>query len=295
MRSGQRSANRQPAAGSIAADATPLRTSIRSRVVGGRVGNRLEQQARVRMQGALEHALCRALLDDLPRVHDEHVVRDVTRAGEIVGDVEEREVLVLLQVEHQVENADADRDVEHRGRLVGHEHGRLHGERSRDRDALPLAARQLVRVLVDVALGRHQPDRRQQLVDVLVDVCALRDAVDLQGAGEMVVDRLDRVQRSERILEDHLHLRPVMQDVAAATDVRHVLALEEDAATRRLVQAGEHARHGALAAAALADERGDRARAQREGDVVDGMQAAAADEAVACGEVLRQSADLDRP
>ena len=257
----------------MAADAAPLRTSIRSRVSSRRVGNRLEQQARVRMQGALEHAFCRTLLDDLTGVHDEHVVRHVTRAGEIVGDVEEREALVFLQVEDQVEDADPDRDVEHRGRLVGDEHGRLHGERSRDRDALPLAARQLVRVLVDVALRRHQPDRRQQLVDVLVDVCALRDAVDLQGACEMVVDRLDRVQRSERILEDHLHLRPVVQDVASATDVRHVLALEEDAAAGRLVQAGEHARDGALAAAALADECGDRARAQRERDVVDGVQA----------------------
>ena len=171
------------------------------------------------MQRALQHALGGALLDDLAGVHDEHVVGDVARAREVVGDVEEREVLVFLQVEDQVEDPDADRDVEHRGRLVGDEHGRLDGERARDRDALPLAARQLVRVLGDVALRRHEPDRVEQLVDALVDVCARHDAVDLQRPREVVADRLDRVQRAERVLEDHLHLRPVAQDVAAATDV----------------------------------------------------------------------------
>ena len=69
--------------------------------------------------GACEHALGRPLLDDLAGVHHEHRVGDVARAREVVRDVEEREALALLQVEHQVQDPDADRDVEHRRRLVG--------------------------------------------------------------------------------------------------------------------------------------------------------------------------------
>ena len=78
-----------------------------------------------------------------------------------------------------------------------------------------------------------------------------------------------RVQRAERILEDHLHLRPVEAHVTAVQDV---LALVHDRPRGRVVQPGEDARDRALAAAALADEGGDRARAEREAHVVDGAE-----------------------
>ena len=88
----------------------------------GRDRDRGEQQPRVRVQRVEQHLLDRALLDDLAGVHDEDVVGDVARAREVVRDVEERDPALLLQPEHQVQDPDPDRDVEHRDRLVGEDH-----------------------------------------------------------------------------------------------------------------------------------------------------------------------------
>ena len=110
------------------------------------------------MERLLQHLVDGPLLDDLTRVHDEHVVRDVAGAREVVRDVEEREVALLLEIDHQVEDPDADRHVEHRDRLVGDDHGRLDGERPRDRDALALAAGELVRIPRGDPLRRDEPD-----------------------------------------------------------------------------------------------------------------------------------------
>ena len=110
----------------------------------------------------------------------------------------------------------------------------------------------------------------------LVDLARRHDVVDPQRPLEMVPDRLRRVQRAERILEDHLHLRAVVAGAAAGGACARCPCPSK--MTRPLVgcvQAREQARDRALAAAALADERGDRARPQREADVVDGVHLAA--------------------
>ncbi len=187
---------------------------------------------------------------------------------------------LLLQPEHQVEDPDPDRDVEHRDRLVREDHRRVDGERARDRDALALPPGELVRILRGVHLGRHEAHRAQQLVDPRRDVAPRDDAVDPHGALEVVPDRPHRIQRVEGVLEDHLHPRAVELDVAAAEDVRPVV---DHRARRRVVQPREDARDGALAAAALADERRDRALAKREAHVVDRAQ---------LPEVLGQRADV---
>src|SRR5436190_8243821 len=95
--------------------------------------------------------------------------------------------------------------------------------------------------------------------------------MDAERSLDVVTDRLRRVERIERILEDHLHLRPVPKAVAPATDARDVAPLEQDRAGTRVVQAREQPCDGALAATALADERRDRSGPQLEGHVVDGV------------------------
>ena len=94
MRSGQRSTKGQPGGGSTAADAMPLRTSIRSRT-GAAGSGTAESSSACRGGAALQHALGRPLLDDLAGVHHEHVVGDVARAREVMGDVEERDAALL--------------------------------------------------------------------------------------------------------------------------------------------------------------------------------------------------------
>ena len=245
------------------------------------------------MQRIGEHLLDRAALDDLPGVHDEDVVRDVARAGEIVRDVQKREAVLFLQLQHEIQDPDADRDVEHARRLVGEDDLRLDGECARDRDALALTARELVRILVRYLLRRHETDGLEQLVHALVDLRRRDDVVDAQRPRDVVSHGLDRVQRAERVLEDELNLRAVTEDVLAPAHLRDVFVPEEHGAGGRVVQPCDESRHRALAAAALADERRDRAGTEREGNVLDGMHVLAAQKPTADCERLREIPDLE--
>ncbi len=57
-----------------------------------------------------------------------------------------------------------------------------------------------------IRVGRHQPDRVEQLVHALFQLPVRDQTMDLQRPREVVADRLDRIQRAERVLEDHLHV-----------------------------------------------------------------------------------------
>src|SRR5712691_7259862 len=240
-----------------------------------------------------QNPLDRSPLDDLAGIHDEDLVGEVARAREVVRHVEERDPSLLLELQHQVQDPDPDRDVKHARRLVGEHYLGRDCERPRDRDALTLTAGELVRILRGDLLRRHEPDRVQQLVHALLDLRARNDAVDPQRPLEVMANRLDRVQRREGVLEDDLHVRAVPQDVTPPPDERDVASLEQDRARTRVVEAREQAGDGALAASALADERRDRAREQLERDVVDGVHMRAT-ERVAEREPLREVADLER-
>jgi hypothetical protein len=138
-----------------------------------------------------------------------------------------------------------NRDVERRGRLVEQQDARLQHQRARDRHALALAARHLVRIAV--AERCVQPDPVKDPHDPRVDVA---DLVDVQRLGQCRVDGVARVQRTVRILEHHLH-----RAAALAVDlVAQRLAADADPALPMLVQAGEAAQHGGLARARFAHQ-----------------------------------------
>ena len=123
---------------------------------------RREQRLRVRVQRPREDALLRALLHREPEVHHEHLVRDVAHHAEVVRDEEIGHAELALQVGQQVQHLRLHRDVERRHRLVGHDERGLEHQRARDRDALPLAAREHVRIAIVVLgpqadLSEHRP------------------------------------------------------------------------------------------------------------------------------------------
>src|SRR4029079_17263479 len=80
---------------------------------------------------------------------------------------------------------------------------------------------------------------------------ALAQPVDDERLLDDRADRLARVQRRVRILEDHLHLAPQLLQ-PRALDVGDLLALEADRAGRRLHQAQQQTRRGTLAATRVA-------------------------------------------
>ena len=77
-------------------------------------------------------------------------------AFRVVGDDDERAVLLLGKRAEHLEDLRADRGIEIRGRFIGEEDRRVAGQRTCDGDALLLSAAQLARQKV---LAIAEPDR----------------------------------------------------------------------------------------------------------------------------------------
>ena len=178
----------------------------------------------------------------------------------------------MLQRGEQVDDLRLDRDVERRHRLVGDDEVGVDRERARDADALALAARELVR---DTGSPRPRAARRSSSSSRTRASASfrVREVVHAQRLADDAPDAVARVERRERILEDHLHPAAERPQLALA-EVRDVLAVEHDRAGGRLVEAQDRAADRRLPAARLADEAERLAAPDRERDVVDRLHVA---------------------
>ena len=118
-----------------------------------------DQRLRVRVARVLDHLRRAALLDDPAEVHDRDPVAQGPGQAEVVGDEQQRQRARVAQVHQHLQDLRADRDVEHRDRLVADQRVGVEHERRGDRHALALAAGQLVREAVGEA-PRRQADVR---------------------------------------------------------------------------------------------------------------------------------------
>ncbi len=185
-------------------------------------------------------------LDDLPQVHDRDPVGQVPHHRQVVRDEQIGEVELALQVLQQVDDLRLDGDVQGRNRFVANDEGRVDRQRPRDPDALPLAARKLMRVPVGEV--RVEPHQTQQLLDASVAVARRPHPVVVQGLLDDVAHRHAGIQRSERVLEDHLHL-PAHPAQPTAPHLADLLAFEGDLAPRHRQQGGDQSRKRRLPAA----------------------------------------------
>ncbi len=150
--------------------------------------------------------------------------------AEVVRDQQQRHAALGHQVGDQVEDLALDRHVKRRRRLVGDQQVGPAGERHRDRDALPLAARELVRVGVDAPRGVGQPDAVEQRDRLPARIVRGETLVQAQRLGDLAADGVQRVQRGHRLLEDDadaVAAQLAQLGVAAADEF---LAVEADAA-----------------------------------------------------------------
>ena len=201
-----------------------------------------------------------------------------------MGDQDHRHAVLGLEILDQVEDLRLHGDVERRRRLVGDQHVGAVGERHGDHHALALAARHLVRILLAAA----PPARGSALPRAASSARAIASlrrhlVVQVEDLAELLADRIDRVQRAHRLLEDHRDVVAAQLAHLALSDmVEDVLAVERDA--RLLADRGalgqephERARRHRLARAALADERDGLALVELERDVAHGVDDAALD------------------
>ncbi len=258
------------------------------------VGHRRDEQLGVGVLGVVQDLVHLAPLHHVPDVHYRQILGHVASGGDVVGDVEHGDAELVLHLLHQVEDADANGDVEHGGGLVRQHHFGLHRQVAGDVDPLALAAGELVRVLGRGGLGGGEPHLLQQAIDHVGQITLVDHlAVQQQGAGDVVVDGVGRVQRTERILPHHLHALTVVEQGGALVELLQIAAAIEDAAARELVHLGDDLGDGALAGAGLSHHCQSAAPVQVEGDVREGPHLAALDGIGVDGEVLVEVLDFD--
>src|SRR3954447_3783106 len=264
---------------------------------GARDRDRREQRAGVGVARVRVQVLALRKLDDLAQVHHGHAVAHVPDDGQVVRDEDDREAELALEVAEEVEDLGLDRDVERRHRLVRDDQLRLERERARHADALALAARELVREAV-VVLG-VQPDLLHQLLHLRLQPAArlaVVEAVDAERLADDRADRLARVERRVRVLEDHLHLATERLELALR-EAGDVPAAVLDRPAGRVEQAGDQARRGGLAAAGLPHQAERLALHDVERHAVDsvhGADLALEQDPARDREVLDEVADLDQ-
>ena len=208
------------------------------------------------------------MFDDATEAHHHHVMADVSHDGKVVRDEDKGEAHAFLQVHQEVDDLGLDRDVQRRDGFVADDELRPPDQGPGDTDALCLTARQFMRVTVR-EIGR-EADLPQSLDGAGAGFGA--GETGLEG-GERAADdageRHPRVEGSDRVLEDDLHLGPAAAQVG---DRGHVLPLPQDLPSGRRYQTQERPAEGGLAAAGFADDAKGAARLQREGNLVDDGQ-----------------------
>ena len=235
-----------------------------------------------------------AVLDDLPGVHNAHVVAGANHHPQIVGDHYHGGAQPLLELLNEGERLGLDGHVQSSGGLVGDEDVRGAGQGDGDNHPLLHAAGELERVVV-LALG-GDAHHLQHLVHPPVNflLAHFLSRVNFHGLPDLVAHSHNGVQGGHGVLEDHGDDLPTHELHVALRDGHNVIALEEDlpvgyAADPVRQQTHEGQGRAGLARAGLAHQTQAPAVGQGEADVVDGPDHAAV------GVVLhRQVPDLHR-
>ena len=144
-------------------------------------------------------------LDDAPPIHDRRGLTDMRDDGEIMADQEKGHASLALEIAHEVQRLRLHRNVERRHRLVRDDKPRPGDQRARDGDALALPTGKLMRMLQGI--GSVEADGFERASHASPALGARRSAERRQRLGHDFLDALARIERTIRVLEDHLHMR----------------------------------------------------------------------------------------
>ena len=81
----------------------------------------MDERLRVGMQRTPKQFPRGGKLDDLPRIHHRHAIRDIAHDAEVMRDQQDAHAEPLFQVEQQFQNLRLDRHVQRGGRFIRHE------------------------------------------------------------------------------------------------------------------------------------------------------------------------------
>ena len=208
-----------------------------------------------------EYAGGGAAFDHAASVHHHHACHVLRDHAQVVRDQQQRHGSFRDQVVDQVEDLPLDRDVQRGGGLIGNQQIGFAGQGHGNRDALALAAGELVWIGIHAPRGIGYADAFQQR-DGVGTCCIARHApVQAQWLRHLVADRMHRVQRRHGFLEDHA-------DAVAAQLPHHGVRLTHQFPP---VEADAAGHHGAFRQQSHQRHRGDGLAAARLSDQTQGL------------------------
>ena len=175
------------------------------------------------MLGVQKNVLNRTVLNDFTAIHDRNRIGDVPGQTEVVGDDKRGQPDVLLQSQEKRQDLAAHRSVEGGHRFVGNEHIGLECQRAGNNNALALPAGKLLRDGLEEVLPGGQLRSFQAFAHPRPFVTG--ELLHAQAFGDGLIDRARRVQRSRRVLQNHLHVAP--ESAQTALGARQGFALEQ--------------------------------------------------------------------
>ncbi len=177
------------------------------RHLGVGYGDGVEEQFGVVVGGCGVEGFAGCDFADLAEVHHLDAVADVLDHGEVVGDEHQGETELGFEVLEQVEHLGLDADVEGADRLVADDQGGIQDQGAGDGDPLTLAAGELQGLAFSGTLG-IDTDVFEQGIDPVELIFLGAPLPDHQWFADDVANLAARVERRNRILEDHLHPGP---------------------------------------------------------------------------------------
>ncbi len=236
-----------------------------------------EQMARVVVLRIGEDLFHRSGLDDLALGHDADTVGEFAHDAEVVGDEEHGHAVLALQLAQEFEDLRLDRDVERGGRLVGDQQFGPIGERHGDHHTLTLAAREFMRIGFQPFFRLADADLVQQLQHAGTRRLPGHTLMQCEDFGNLLFDRMERIERCHRLLEDHGDVVAANFAQFAVGGLQQILALEEDLAARMACRGiGQKPQdricRDRLAGTGFADERDNLALVDIERDAIDGKR-----------------------
>ena len=199
--------------------------------------------------------------------------------AEIMGDQEDGDAEIALQLDQEAEDLRLDGDIERGGRLVGNQQRRPAHQRHGDHDPLAQPAGELMRKLAEPFSGGGDADFLHQLDRSLARRMPGRALVTPMHFRKLIPDGVGRVERGHRFLEHHGHAVAAQRTEPAGRSALAILAFEPEAprgaARRSRQQAHQGERGHRFAAAGFADQAQRLAALDPERHVTHRMQDAA--------------------
>ena len=210
------------------------------------------------------------VLHHFAHIHHHDIGTDMPHHTQIVGDEHIGQALFILQIHQQVEDLCLNGDIKGGYGLVTDDELRINCQCTGQPYSLPPPAVQLMGIGVHIAVG--QATYLHEFAHLVPNpLLAFDGAADPDRFGDDAADGQTGIQRGERVLKDHLHIKADLLHLGPGIG-EDVFPVIEHLSAGCLQQAQDGPAEGGFAAAGLSHHAQGLSRVDPEADVVDGME-----------------------